>query len=65
LVESINGGVYVPAEESTKMAEMILKLVNSQDELDRMGKNGYDYTVKNNSRKTLAEKLIKYLENFV
>jgi colanic acid biosynthesis glycosyl transferase WcaI len=65
LVESINGGVYVPAEEPTKMAEIILKLVNSQEELDVMGKNGHDYTEQNHSRKTLAKKLIKYLETIV
>ena len=61
----INGGLYVPAEEPTKMAEIILKLVNSPDELDVMGKNGHDYTVQNHSRKILAEKLILYLENFL
>lgn len=65
LVESINGGVYIQAEEPTKMAEKLLKLSNSQEDLDVMGNNGHDYTVQNHSRVTLAEKLIKYLENFV
>ena len=65
LVETIQGGIYVPPEDPIKMADVILKFQNSTVELDLMGNNGYEYTVQYHSRKALAEKLITYLEKFV
>jgi len=65
LVETINGGIYIHPEDPTKMTEAMIKLLNSQGELDVMGKNGYEFTVQNHSRKALAEKLISQLEKLV
>jgi glycosyltransferase involved in cell wall biosynthesis len=65
LVETIKGGIFVPPEDSNKMADVILKFQNSPVELDMMGNNGYEYTQQNHSRKALAENLITYLEKLV
>ena len=65
LVESINGGLFVPPEDPDKMAEALIKFMNSPEELSIMGKNGFAYTKQNNSRKVLAELLINHLENLI
>jgi glycosyltransferase involved in cell wall biosynthesis len=61
LVERINAGVFIPPENPTKMAEALVNLMNSPDEIIIMGKNGLEYTKQNHSRQVLAEKLILHL----
>lgn len=65
LVESVNGGIYIPPENPAKMAEGLEHLLNSQDEMHRMGVNGRKFTEQNHSRNALAEKLITHLEKYI
>jgi glycosyltransferase involved in cell wall biosynthesis len=65
MVETVHGGIFIPPEDPTKMAEALINLTNCPAELDAMGKNGHRYTEQNHSRKALAEKLILHLGNFV
>ncbi len=65
VVESVQGGVFVPPENPTIMAETIIKLMNSPNVLDEMGKNGLKYTKQNHSRKELAERLISHLGKYI
>src|SRR4030042_2864796 len=64
MVETVHGGIFIPPEDPNKMAEALINLMNSPDELDAMGKNGHMYTEQNHSRKALAEKLILHLGKF-
>jgi colanic acid biosynthesis glycosyl transferase WcaI len=63
IVEEIQGGIYVPPEEPTKIAEGLIELMNSPDRRDQMGLNGRNYTQATHSRVSLAEMLINILEN--
>jgi glycosyltransferase involved in cell wall biosynthesis len=63
LVEKVKGGIFVPPEEPQEIVDAIIHLMNSPAELKAMGKNGRKYTVENNSRSILAEKLITLLES--
>jgi colanic acid biosynthesis glycosyl transferase WcaI len=65
VVERVNGGIYVPPEDPEKMAQTLLYLFHSPSERQSMGKNGRDYTCRNNSRAALAEKLILYLSKLI
>ncbi len=65
VVESIHGGIYVPPENAAKMAEALINLMNSPNEMQSMGKNGLAYTKQYHSRKELAEKLISQLEKYI
>ena len=65
VVESVHGGIFIPPEDPTQMANALLSLLNSPDAMRNMGKNGLAYTKQNHSRKILASKLIAHLENYL
>ena len=62
LVEGVRGGMFVPPENPEIMAETLKELMKFPLELESMGKNGREYTVRNRNRKVLAEKLICELD---
>ncbi len=56
-------GISTIAEDEKSMADAIIHLVNlPQDELKKMGDNGYKEIKKNYSREKLAQKLIELIE---
>jgi colanic acid biosynthesis glycosyl transferase WcaI len=65
IVETVNGGVFIPPEDPIKMAETIIFLSKSPKECLAMGKNGLIYTQSNHSRATLAENLIQQLSKSI
>lgn len=65
MVESAKGGIVIPPEDPIKMAEAIIQLKKSPEEMSLMGKNGYEYTKQHHSRQILAEKLINHLQQFI
>ena len=65
VVEGIKGGLFIPPEDSVKMSEALIYLMNSPSERQQMGLNGLNYTRENHSRAALAEKLIRHLEKYI
>jgi hypothetical protein len=63
LVEKVSGGVFIPPENPKIMAEILLNMMDSPNELVKMGVNGLNYTIQHHSRQALAENLIMELEN--
>lgn len=64
VVESISGGIFIPPEDPGMMAEKLIYLMKSPFERQQMGENGLKYTRQFHSRASLAEKLIRHLENY-
>jgi colanic acid biosynthesis glycosyl transferase WcaI len=64
IIESVEGGIFIPPEDPAKMAEALIKLRDSPTEITAMGEKGLIYTRQNHSRASLAEKLILHLENY-
>jgi len=63
-VENIGCGISIMPEDEKLMADAIIQLVNlPQNELKKMGDNGYEEIKKNYSREKLAQKLIDLIEN--
>ena len=55
-------GISIPAENPQAIADAVLKLKSmSQEERAQLGRNGYDYALKNHDYAKLAEKLAKVL----
>jgi glycosyltransferase involved in cell wall biosynthesis len=65
IVESVQGGLFVPPEDPDKMVEALLQLKAIHAERQSMGENGMKYTRLNHSRAALAEKLIRQLEELI
>jgi colanic acid biosynthesis glycosyl transferase WcaI len=65
VMESVQGGLFIPPEDPVKMAEALIHLMNSPTERRQMGENGLKYTRDNHSRAALAEKLILHLEKYI
>jgi len=62
-IDKIRCGVSAIAEDEKSIANAIIRLVNlSQDELRKMGDNGYEEIKKNYSREKLVQKLIGLIE---
>jgi len=62
-VENIGCGISVIPEDEKSMADAIIHLVNlDQNELKKMGDNGYEEIKKNYSHEKLAKKLIGLIE---
>jgi len=62
-VENIGCGVSVIPEDEKSMADAITHLVNlPQNELKKMGDNGYEEIKENYSREKLAQKLVDLIE---
>ncbi|HZK10760.1 MAG TPA: glycosyltransferase family 4 protein [Atribacterota bacterium] len=62
-VENIGCGISAIPEDENSMAEAIIRLINlPQDELKKMGDNGYEEIKENYSREKLAQKLIDLIE---
>ena len=62
-VENIGCGISVIPEDEKLMADAIIQMVNlPQDELKKMGDNGYEEIRKNYSREKLAQKLVNLIE---
>jgi glycosyltransferase involved in cell wall biosynthesis len=62
VMEEAQAGVFVPPENPELLAETLIELHNSPDELSQMGLNGRKYVEANYSRDALAEKLLHELE---
>jgi glycosyltransferase involved in cell wall biosynthesis len=65
VVENVNGGIFIPPEDSVKMAAALITLKDSPDERRQMGENGKRFTRLYHSRAALAEKLILHLEEYI
>jgi colanic acid biosynthesis glycosyl transferase WcaI len=65
VVETVKGGLFIPPEEPEKVAAALQLLIEAPDDRQCMGKNGREYTQKNNSRAALAEKLINQLQEII
>ena len=62
-INKIGCGISTIAEDEKSMAEAIISLINlPQDELKKMGDNGYKEIKKNYSREKLAQRLISLIE---
>ncbi len=61
LVELSGGGVVVEPENSERMAEAIVQLVQDRKLREDLGANGREYIVKHYNRKTIAERFEKLL----
>lgn len=63
-VDEAKCGIAVEPENPKAMAEAIIKLIATpKSELDRMGKRGQEFVVKNHDYKILAKKFIDIIEN--
>ncbi len=63
LVQEANCGVSVPLGNKEALKESILYLKNLLSEsLKKLGKNGYNFVIEKHSYKSLAERLIKIIE---
>lgn len=62
VMEEAQAGVFAPPENPELLAETLIELHNSPDELSQMGLNGRKYVEANYSRDALAEKLLHELE---
>ena len=65
LMDAAQAGVFVPPESPELLAEALIKLQESPDDLQRMGINGRKYVEEHFSREVLAEKLLNELEHLL
>ena len=65
VMEAAQAGVYIPPESPELLAETLVELQNSPDDLRRMGINGRKYVETHFSREVLAEKLLLELESIL
>lgn len=65
VMEEAQAGVFVPPESPELLAEALIKLQESPDDLQRMGINGRKYVEEHFSREVLAEKLLHELEHLL
>ncbi|MFD0863119.1 glycosyltransferase family 4 protein [Sungkyunkwania multivorans] len=64
LIEAAKCGVFVPPEDTDKIAEGVqLLLGKSPEEIEEMGDNGYHYAKKHFDRLALAQKYLEHLES--
>ncbi len=62
IVELAKCGIAVEAENIESIKEGILKLYNlSKEDLDKMGKNGYEYVMKNHTYGSLAKRYMEII----
>jgi glycosyltransferase involved in cell wall biosynthesis len=62
-VQEAQCGISIPAENPEALVNAILKLKNlPKDELQKLGKNGYEYMCKENDYKVLANKFLKVMK---
>jgi len=62
ILEEAGGGLFVPPENPTSLAQALNELQARPDERARMGAAGRAYTIAHHSRKALAEKLARRLQ---
>jgi len=63
LVEEAECGVSVLLNNPARLKEVILELHSlSEEALQKLGENGYNFVIKNNSYEALSKKLIRVLE---
>ncbi len=65
IMDTAQGGVFVPPEDPRALASALTALSTSPHECKRMGENGRTFTVEHFSRRALAEQLAKELEKVV
>ena len=65
LLEKSGGGIFIPPENPTELANAILKLKNSPTECKKMGKMGREFTRSHFSRRELAKLLTQTLEESI
>lgn len=61
IMELAEGGVFIPSEDPTALAENLRQLAAQPAKCQQMGKRGREFTVKHYSRQALAEKLMALL----
>ena len=63
-VEEAHCGITVEPENPKAISEAAGVLMNTpKDQLTQMGKNGYDYVVKNHDYKILADRFLRILKD--
>ena len=63
VVKEVGCGIDIEPENPKAIAEAITKLLNTpQEELDKMGKNGQEFVIKNHDYKVLAKKFIEVMQ---
>jgi glycosyltransferase involved in cell wall biosynthesis len=65
LLERAKGGMFVPPEDAHELAHALIQLLDSPEERLNMGKSGRDFTLRNYSRRDLADKLLRILIDIV
>ena len=65
VIEESNGGVFVPPGQPDSMANTILELSKTPDNLIQMGKSGREFVKTHYNRKDLAEQLELVLKDMV
>ena len=65
VMEEAQTGVFVPPENPELLAETLIELQKSPDDLQRMGLNGRKYVEDHFSREILAEQLLLVLESLL
>ncbi|HRW21054.1 MAG TPA: glycosyltransferase family 4 protein [Bacteroidales bacterium] len=66
MVTEANCGVSIEPENVNKLTEAIIKMTKlSDDELNKMGKNGNEYVLRNNSYNILSQKFLKLMEKLI
>jgi glycosyltransferase involved in cell wall biosynthesis len=63
ILESANGGVFVPPEDVRALANAILELKRDPDKRESMGKRGRLFTERHYSRETLAYRLFEVISS--
>lgn len=61
LLERAKGGLFVQPENPGELARALIQLVDSPEDLLKMGKNGRDFTLQYYSRQALADQLLQIL----
>ena len=64
VVKEVDCGIDIEPENPQAIADAITKLINtSPKELEKMGKNGHDFVIKNHDYQILAEKFVDVMQN--
>ena len=65
LVETADCGIYVEPENPKAIADGIISILENTDRLKEMGRNGYQYAIKNFDRQYLAQKYLDYIKEVI
>jgi colanic acid biosynthesis glycosyl transferase WcaI len=65
LVEEAGAGLFVPPENADALADAVVKLSQSPENLTKMGQSGRRYVMENYDRNALAQKYLTVLQDIV